>query len=81
MRINPVQNSLLFYPLKSVNFYQRAHASKFIEKDVFCSSKNFFSERVFRNQNRLPREAVESSSLNVSDKRVDVVLRDTGQWA
>jgi len=38
--------------------------------------KNFYTERVVKNCNRVPREVVESPSLEVFKKRVDMAVQD-----
>ncbi|KFO90581.1 hypothetical protein N320_11540, partial [Buceros rhinoceros silvestris] len=38
--------------------------------------KNFFTQRVIKHWNRLPREVLESPSLEAFKSRVDLVLRD-----
>lgn len=38
--------------------------------------KNFFTARVMKYENRLPREVVESPSLEIFKNHVDIVLSD-----
>jgi len=38
--------------------------------------KNFFTERVIKHWNRLPREVAEAPSLEVFKRRIDAELRD-----
>lgn len=42
--------------------------------------KNVFSERAVMHWHGLPREVMESSSLEASKNRADVALRDVVSW-
>lgn len=42
--------------------------------------QNFFNDRVVKHSNRLPRQVVESLSLEVFESHVNLVPRDMVQW-
>jgi len=46
----------------------------------FRFRQKVFNKRVVKHWNRLPREVVESPSLEAFESRVDLVPRDTVQW-
>lgn len=54
----------------------RLHQAKF----SLHISKNFVTKRMVLHWKRLPREVVESSSLEISKRHADVTLRDTVHW-
>lgn len=62
-------------------FYQVIEAERMASYCAWRSlnlllGKNFCTERMFRLWHRLPREEIESTSLEVCKRHVDMALRD-----